>query len=152
MIRMTFSPAEQRRFKEWTKFTTRENQKECRRLIIRATQMFERYAKMDAPVNKEIGQGGRLRSSIHASYSPDGLGSTVSVPVHYAPYMEFGTGRYVKILPGYEPIAAQFKGRGIREVNLRPRAFFYHNFERVNKAVIAELRKMGFTQYDEGRI
>lgn len=141
MIRMSISQGERARFQAWTRRLTAENQAKARHTLIRATQMMERYSKMDAPVNV-----GRLRSSIAVSYSPNKLGSTVITGVHYAPYMEFGTGKYVSILPGYQGIAAQFRGRGIREVNIHPRAFFYHNFERVSKAMINDFKKMGYRE------
>ena len=139
MIRMSISGIERAKFQAWTRTLTAENQAKARHTLIRATQMMERYSKMDAPVDV-----GRLRSSIAVSYSPNKLGSTVITGVHYAPYMEFGTGKFVKVLPGYQDIAMQFKARGIREVNIRPRAFFYHNFERVSKAMINDFKKMGF--------
>lgn len=141
MIKMSVSGAERARFKAWTRTLTAENQAKARTILIRSTQMMEKYSKTQAPVDT-----GRLRSSVLATYSPNKLGSTVTVGVHYAPYMEFGTGKYVTILSGYEAIAAQYRGRGIREVNIRPRAFFYHNFERVSTAMINDFKKMGFNE------
>lgn len=66
-------------------------------------------AKKNAPVNL-----GSLRNSIYI-VSEDkgsnqyvfGVGSNAS----YAPYVEFGTGGKVKIPPGYEDYAAQFKNK-----------------------------------------
>ena len=53
--------------------------------------------------------------------------------VEYAPYQEFGTGTYVFMGEPWvdaelESEAAQFKGKGIRKVNLYPRPFFYAPF------------------------
>jgi len=46
----------------------------------------------------------------------------------YAPYVEFGTGGLVSVPPGLEDIAIQFKGAGIRKVNLPARPFFFRAF------------------------
>lgn len=46
----------------------------------------------------------------------------------YTPYLEFGTGGLVEIPSGLEDVAIQFKGKGIRKVNMRARPFFFNNF------------------------
>ena len=43
----------------------------------------------------------------------------------YAPYQEFGTGGLTLIPQGLENEAAQFKGKGGRQVNMRPQPFFF---------------------------
>ena len=43
----------------------------------------------------------------------------------YAPYQEFGTGGLVRIPQGLEAEAAQYKGKGIRQINMRPQPFFF---------------------------
>jgi HK97 gp10 family phage protein len=90
----------------------------------RSAMDIVRMAKQNAPVDK-----GTLKQSIKSERK----GKTVEViaGAHYAPYVEFGTGGMVKlddmlqlgIPPSY---AAQFKGRGIKEVNLPARPFFYN--------------------------
>ena len=93
----------------------------------RSAMDIVRMAKQNAPVGKE--NGGNLRQSIESERK----GKTVEViaRAHYAPYVEFGTGGMVDlddmlqlgIPPSY---AAQFKGKGIKEVNLPARPFFYN--------------------------
>ena len=53
---------------------------------------IERQAKRNAPTNKKIGAGGRLRSAIVAD--PSGEEANVEVKVNYAQYVEFGTGAF----------------------------------------------------------
>lgn len=53
---------------------------------------IERQAKRNAPTNKKIGAGGRLRSAIVADHS--GKEANVEVKVKYAQYLEFGTGAF----------------------------------------------------------
>jgi HK97 gp10 family phage protein len=90
----------------------------------RAAMDIVRMAKQNVVVDK-----GPLKQSIKAERK----GKTVEViaGAHYAPYVEFGTGGMVNlddmvqlgIPPSY---AAQFKGKGIKEVNLPARPFFFN--------------------------
>ena len=82
-----------------------------------------RLAKRSAPVDK-----GSLKQSISAQRS--GKSINVVAAAHYAPYVEFGTGGRVDLTDitqlGIPPsYAAQFKGKGIRDVNLPARPFFF---------------------------
>ena len=90
----------------------------------RSSMDIVRMAKQNAPVDK-----GTLKQSIKSERK----GKTVEViaGANYAPYVEFGTGGMVDlddmlqlgIPPSY---AGQFKGKGIKEVNLPARPFFYN--------------------------
>ncbi len=84
---------------------------------------IERNAKRRAPVNKKTGAGGRLRSSIHRRQQ--GLDGDVRTNVHYAPYQEFGTGNLVSVPDELQEIASQFRGKGVRQVNLPAQPFLY---------------------------
>ena len=82
-----------------------------------------RLAKRSAPVDR-----GSLKQSISAQRS--GKSINVVAAAHYAPYVEFGTGGRVDLTDmtqlGIPPsYAAQFKGKGIRDVNLPARPFFF---------------------------
>lgn len=82
-----------------------------------------RLAKRSAPVDK-----GSLKQSISAQRS--GKSINVVAAANYAPYVEFGTGGSVDLTDmielGIPPsYAAQFKGKGIRDVNLPARPFFF---------------------------
>lgn len=43
----------------------------------------------------------------------------------YAPYQEFGTGGLVDVPAGLEDVAIQYKGKGGRQINMRPQPFFF---------------------------
>ena len=94
--------------------------KGLKKAIATATLETESKAKQRAPVDT-----GRLRSSISSSFKGDDTGQ-VSVNVSYAPYMEFGTGNNVDfsyitntaIRREAEIGASQFRGQGIRNVNI----------------------------------
>lgn len=71
---------------------------------------------------------GNLKQSIAAGASKNK--GFVKAKANYAPYIEFGTGRLVNLedltdlgLPA--SYAMQFKGKGIKEVNLPARPFFF---------------------------
>jgi len=82
-----------------------------------------RLAKRAAPVDK-----GALKQSISTQRS--GKSVNVVAAANYAPYVEFGTGGRVDLtdmteLGIPESYAAQFKGKGIKDVNLPARPFFF---------------------------
>ena len=73
---------------------------------------------------------GDLRKSISAETNKTTKSVIIQALAHYAPYVEFGTGGMVDLtdmteLGIPESYAAQFKGKGIREVNLPARPFFF---------------------------
>jgi HK97 gp10 family phage protein len=72
-----------------------------------------------------------LRSSIQLKEinRGDKIMYTVGSRLRYAPYVEFGTGGTVNVPAGYEDFAMQFKGKGIRKINLRPRPYLIPAFE-----------------------
>jgi len=103
-----------------------------------------RLAKRAAPVDK-----GTLKQSISAQRS----GKTVNViaAANYAPYVEFGTGGRVDLddmlrlgIPA--SYAAQFKGKGIRDVNLPARPFFFSSarvgFQNLFNRLNGEIKKV----------
>ena len=90
----------------------------------RSAMDIVRMAKQNVRVDK-----GMLKQSIRSERK----GKTVEViaGANYAPYVEFGTGGMVNLddmlqLGIPSSYAAQFKGKGIKEVNLPARPFFYN--------------------------
>jgi HK97 gp10 family phage protein len=74
---------------------------------------------------------GRLLGSIQLKEinKGDKIIYTVGSALKYAPYVEFGTGGLVNVPAGYEDFAIQFKGKGIRKINLRARPYLIPAFE-----------------------
>lgn len=62
--------------------------------------------------------------------------------VEYGPYIEFGTGGLVDIPAGLEDIAIQFKGAGIRQVNMNAQPFFFAPFFEEQRKLIERIRKI----------
>ena len=59
------------------------------------------------------------------NYVPLANGFEIVSMVKYAPYVEFGTGAFVRVPKGLETYAMQFKGNGKREVNIKAQPFFF---------------------------
>ena len=76
----------------------------------------EGYAKDLCPVDT-----GALRNSLTHSVSDDGTVS-VGTNVHYAPYIELGTGREYSPPPQWMTNNAR-RGKGIRQNNIKPRPY-----------------------------
>jgi HK97 gp10 family phage protein len=96
-----------------------------------------RKAKQNAPVDK-----GTLKQSIRAEVR----GKTVEViaGASYAPYIEFGTGRLVSLDDMLElgipaSYAEQFKGKGLKNVNLPARPFFFSSAREGLKDLLVRL-------------
>ena len=87
---------------------------------------ISRLEKQNAPVYKVA--GGTLRQSIRAEKK--GKTAEVVAGAKYAPFVEFGTGSQVDLsdmleLGIPESYAAQFKGKGVKNINLPARPFFF---------------------------
>ena len=125
--------------------------------------MLQKFSKQE--LSNEIGRGameivgrakqsaakdtGALRQSINSESS--GKGVDVFANANYAPYIEFGTGSQVSLADMKElgipdSYAAQFKGKGIREVNLPARPFFFSSarvgFNNMLKRIDKKLKKL----------
>lgn len=92
-------------------------QEEVHNELIASSLTIVRNAKAAAPVNF-----GTLRNSI-SFFERGPLDVSVTVNVNYAAYQEFGTGARVVVPEGFELIAAQFRGAGIRQHNMAPHPY-----------------------------
>lgn len=83
---------------------------------------------------------GFLKGSL--SVQTKGLDARIEAGVHYAPYVEFGTGGLVSVPAGLEDYAMRFKGKGVKEVNLPPRPFLFPSFEQERPKLIGRIIKV----------
>jgi phage gpG-like protein len=138
------------------------NQADLSKLNKKLAQL-QKFSKQE--LSNEIGRGaleivgrakqsaakdtGALRQSINSEAS--GKGVAVYANANYAPYIEFGTGSQVSLADMKElgipdSYAAQFKGKGIKEVNLPARPFFFSSarvgFNNMLKRVDKKLKKL----------
>lgn len=117
-----------------------ETPKKTKSAIQKAGFRLNANAKRDVAVDT-----GKLRQSITIDIEDDGFTAKVSAGgaiAPYAPYIEFGTGGMVEIPEGWEEIAAQFKGKGIRQINLPARPYLSNNYEIEGKKLIEELKRI----------
>lgn len=85
---------------------------------------------------------GDLRRSIKATAQNKQV--ILEAGMKYAPYVEFGTGRLVNLqhlkkLGIPESYAMQFKGKGIKKVNLPARPFFFTTIRRQLKVLLKNI-------------
>ena len=114
---------------EWDRYIADVRKKfpeKVKLIVAKTTQDLAWGTKADIPV-KYAG----LKSSPVSRVQ--GYNGSVIVRAHYGPYVEFGTGRLADIPSGYEKFASEFRGKGIREVNLPARPFFVKNIEKQKK-------------------
>ena len=116
----------------------RDYRKDLELLVAKTTQDTSRQAKSGVPVRY---------SGIRQSIKPrvQGLQGEVSARVHYAPYVEYGTGSQVNVPGELREYAMQFKGKGLREVNRRAEPYLYPAFfvqrDRYFKGIKSLLRR-----------
>jgi len=101
----------------------KDAEKSIENVIKFTAQDAEKNAKQFAPSNKKT-TGGDLKQMIKArDIKP--LHSVVEANAFYSPYVEFGTGKLVDVPEIFRDQAIQFKGAGIKEVNIYPQPFMY---------------------------
>jgi|TARA_R110002049_G_scaffold218391_1_gene389877 HK97 gp10 family phage protein len=101
-----------------------------------AAKNIEEDAKVAAPVDF-----GKLRQGIKLEpIAGKEMGYRVVAKEKYSAFMEFGTGGRVKVPTELKEVAIQFKGKGIREVNIQPRPFLYPAFVKNRKILIKDLK------------
>lgn len=97
---------------------------------------IELKAKQLAPVDL-----GKLKQSINYAPTDNGLGAMISVNVTYAAYQEFGTGGLVSVPEELRELAELYKGKGVRQINLRPQPYLYPAFVEGRKQLMETLTK-----------
>lgn len=103
--------------------------------LAEAIQNTETEAVQAAPVDM-----GFLRAS---SYSEiEGLEGVVGFKAQYAAIQEFGTGGLVDVPAGLEEYAIQWKGEGIKQINIPPQPFLYPAWKNNTIKFLENLKKM----------
>lgn len=94
---------------------------------------IEADAKRLAPVDK-----GFLRNQIFTR-EVNKLNYEVVAGAPYSAYMEFGTGGLVSVPDELREIAIQYKGKGVRQINLAPQPFLYPAWVKGRKQYVDDL-------------
>lgn len=117
----------------------KEAQKDIEGVTELTARNIEKYAKQSAPADF-----GKLGQSIQA-VKENPLNWKVEaggVIAPYAPFVEFGTGGLVEVPNELKEIAIKFKGKGIRQINLRPRPYLYPSLLRGRIEYLDKLKKV----------
>lgn len=117
----------------------------AKRDIKEITEATGRNIEVDAKQRVAVDTG-KLRQSIHYEPTNGGFGAAVSANQPYWAFVEFGTGGSVEVPQGFEDLAAGFKGKGKRTINLPARPFLIPAFlihaDKYYEAVSARLDKI----------
>lgn len=100
---------------------------------------IEATAKRLAPYDK-----GKLRQNIvwtqPMEREPGIIRHIVQALMPYSAYQEFGTGGFVDVPEGWESIAIKFKGKGKRQINMKPQPFMYPAFAKARKTFFKDVK------------
>ena len=116
--------------------------KEAQKDIEGVTELVARNIEKDAK-SRVVANFGKLGQSIQA-VKDNPLNWKIEaggVLAPYAPFVEFGTGGLVEVPNELKEIAIRFKGKGIRQINLRARPFLYPSLLRGRIEYIDKLKK-----------
>lgn len=97
-------------------------------------------AKTNASSRGAVDKGNLVQSIAITKDAP--FDKTIRSNANYSAYVEFGTGTLVDVPAGLEDYAKQFKGQGIRQVNLPARPFFIPAFRDNTKKILERLKKI----------
>ena len=117
--------------------------KEAEKDIQGVTELVARNIEKDAK-SGVVANFGKLGQSIQAvkidNYNWAIEAGGILAP--YAPFVEFGTGGLVQVPNELKEIAIRFKGKGIRQVNLRARPYLYPALLRGRIQYLDKLKKV----------
>tara|TARA_R110000868_G_scaffold230790_1_gene484046 strand:+ start:56 stop:490 length:435 start_codon:yes stop_codon:yes gene_type:complete len=100
---------------------------------------IEKNAKQLAPANfGKLGQSIQAVKDIPLNWKVEAGG----VIAPYAPFVEFGTGGLVNVPNELKDQAIKFKGKGIKQVNLRPRPYLYPSLLQGRTEYLEKLKKV----------
>jgi HK97 gp10 family phage protein len=94
-------------------------------------------AKAKSRVPKDTGG---LSQAVQSVPFPNGL--SIVAAKNYAAFVEFGTGALVNVPAGLEDYAIQFKGKGIKQVNLPARPFLFNSFFEEKQSLLDNIKKV----------
>lgn len=119
----------------------KEAEKDIEGITEQVARKIEGYAKSEA---NNYTDTGKLGQSIKAVKETP-LNWTIEAGgtlAPYAPFVEFGTGGLVDVPQELQEQAIKFKGKGIKQINLRPRPFLYPALIRGRQEYLDKLKKV----------
>ena len=123
MLSIEFNRTSLRAFTQYLNGLQNQVQDMVRAEIEDAMLSIESESAQNVPVDTGFLKNSIQSTPIHVRNGE--ITGGVEVGAEYAPYIEFGTGTRVNVPNELNAYAQQFKGDGIKEVNLPPQPFFY---------------------------
>jgi hypothetical protein len=117
--------------------------KEAEKDIEGVTELIARNIEKDAK-SRVVANFGKLGQSIQAVKDTPLIWKVEAggVVAPYAAYVEFGTGGLVDVPNELKEMALRFKGKGIKQVNLRARPYLYPSLLRGRTEYPEKLKKV----------
>jgi len=117
--------------------------KEAEKDIEGVTELVARNIEKEAK-SRVVANFGKLGQSIKAVKDTPLIWNIEAggVLAPYAPFVEFGTGGLVQVPDELKEMAIKFKGKGIKQVNLRARPFLYPALLRGRTEYLEKLKKV----------
>lgn len=127
--------------------------KGLKKLIGKVDRLPEEIAtEVDAVLEagaKDIVAEAKARAPVDLAFLKNGIGFHQAAPLsykvtsnmEYSPFVEFGTGGFVQVPAGLESYAQQFRGKGIKEVNIMPQPFLFPAVEKLRPVIIADVKE-----------
>lgn len=117
----------------------KEAEKDIEGVTEQVARNIEKYAKQSAPANfGKLGQSIKAVKDTPLIWNVEAGGTLAP----YAPYVEFGTGGLVDVPNELKEQAIKFKGKGIKQINLRARPFLYPALIRGREEYLDKLKKV----------
>lgn len=117
----------------------KEAEKDIEAVTEQMARKIEGYAKNSAPTDfGKLGQSIQAVKDTPTNWKIEAGG----VLAPYAPFVEFGTGGLVEVPQELQEQAIKFKGKGIKQINLRPRPYLYPAFLRGSTEYVEKLKKV----------
>lgn len=117
----------------------KEAERDIEAVTEQSARKIELYAKQNAPTDLgKLGQSIQAKKETPTNWKIEAGG----VLAPYAPFVEFGTGGLVQVPNELKEMAIKFKGKGIKQVNLRPQPYLYPAFLRGSTEYVDKLKKV----------
>ena len=94
-------------------------------------------ARQRAPIDL-----GKLRQGINSEKDKNTFNYKIFAREKYSAFLEFGTGGMVKVPNELKELAIQFKGKGVKEINLQPRPYLYPAFVKGREKYLEDLKAL----------
>lgn len=118
----------------------KEAEKDIAGVTQQVARNIEKYAKQEAP--NDLGDLGQSINAVEQNPLNWKIIANNSGLAPYAPFVEFGTGGLVEVPQELQDQAIKFKGKGIKQINLRPRPYLYPAFLRGSAEYVEKLKKV----------